>query len=312
MKKTAINKSLNISKFSFYTIALIFFAYNISSNEKFLIEVIMQCHLEYLGLSILLYSLSHFLAPLCCLSISKMSLHQLKYKDYLDAQIINLPGKFIPGGIWHTTGRISYFLRKGLTLKWTITLVTLENIFSVVIGLTLAFVFFIPSSSELEIYKIKLIAIVFIAITTAILITLRFRSKDISSSWKINTRKIFETTLIYVFSWIILGLSFSFFVLSLFKENSLDTIYILATYFTSWAAGYIAIFAPQGIGVFEATAASLLHLPQNFSETIGALFIYRLMMAITDLTLWSVRIALAKCITTRHKISPAPSSLQRK
>ena len=60
------------------------------------------------------------------------------------------------------------------------------------------------------------------------------------------------------------------------------------SYLFSWSIGYLAFFAPQGIGVFEVTLANML----DTSLTVGSLAViiagFRIIIFLADITLWGL------------------------
>ncbi len=61
---------------------------------------------------------------------------------------------------------------------------------------------------------------------------------------------------------------------------------IAGAYLFSWAVGFVSIFAPQGIGVFEVVAAELMS-PAGTFMSVAALFAgFRLVILVADATVW--------------------------
>ncbi len=58
-------------------------------------------------------------------------------------------------------------------------------------------------------------------------------------------------------------------------------------YLFSWGVGFIAIFAPQGIGVFEVVAADLMRSDSTFMSVAALLAGFRLIILAADATVWA-------------------------
>jgi len=115
------------------------------------------------------------------------------------------------------------------------------------------------------------------------------------AKWRLSS--ILNNTFIYysllillsVFFWIIASSSFLFY----YNCVSLDTspmsyIRIAATYIFSWGIGYISIFAPQGIGVFEVVAGKIMALPMSLGGAIAFLAGFRIVVLMADMLVWGL------------------------
>ena len=70
---------------------------------------------------------------------------------------------------------------------------------------------------------------------------------------------------------------------------------VLAAYWLSWAAGFLAVFAPQGLGVFEFVAGLLLQSTMPFASIAVLVAGFRVCMLSGDAVAfgvgWLVRVA---------------------
>ncbi|HRQ57971.1 MAG TPA: hypothetical protein PLN31_11175 [Azoarcus taiwanensis] len=67
-----------------------------------------------------------------------------------------------------------------------------------------------------------------------------------------------------------------------------DYINVVGAYLFAWAIGFITVFAPQGIGVFEVVAADLLPAALSFQALAAILAGFRLVSLLGDLSLWLI------------------------
>ena len=58
-------------------------------------------------------------------------------------------------------------------------------------------------------------------------------------------------------------------------------------YLFSWGVGFISIFAPQGIGVFEVVAADLMRGAGTLMSVAALLAGFRLIVLAADATVWA-------------------------
>ena len=87
--------------------------------------------------------------------------------------------------------------------------------------------------------------------------------------------------------WVIASISFIFYYSSL--ANHLPHIPLLdiaSTYIFSWGVGYISIFAPQGIGIFELVAGKLMALPMSLGGAIAFIAGFRVVVLFADCLTW--------------------------
>jgi hypothetical protein len=67
---------------------------------------------------------------------------------------------------------------------------------------------------------------------------------------------------------------------------------VAGTYLVAWAAGFASVFAPQGLGVFEAVAAVFLDGGLGFAGAAALVAGFRLVLLVADLLAWLVLQAL--------------------
>jgi hypothetical protein len=63
---------------------------------------------------------------------------------------------------------------------------------------------------------------------------------------------------------------------------------VAGAYLFSWGIGYISLFAPQGIGVFEAVAGNMLVTPMSFGEMAALIAGFRIISLVADGVVWGV------------------------
>lgn len=290
----SINEYLKWIQLLFYLVAFVFLFHTLTDNIGFLKDIFIKKNIKLLSLSLLFYILSHCFAPLCSKFISKFLQIEINYSSFLAAHIVNLPSKYIPGGIWHTAGRIGYLsnLKKKSLRKITL-IISLENLFALATGVLLACITLHISSLELPksvtpwISNIIPIITALILFVILLLVTQLRITKEIFNKYKFRYNYLLETIITYALSWSFLALSFTYYIKTI-TSNHIPLVDILASYFISWLLGFIAIFAPQGIGIFEASASTLLNHPVSSSQFLAALFAYRILIALADTTTWGI------------------------
>jgi hypothetical protein len=98
--------------------------------------------------------------------------------------------------------------------------------------------------------------------------------------------------------WILAGTSFWFYITGYQMHSEDYSFFELAgTYIYSWAIGFIAIFSPQGLGVTEFVASSILSFDEEIDVYLILIFGFRLVIICADMLMWM----LVKSICRKRK-----------
>jgi len=205
-----------------------------------------------------------------------------------------LPARYIPGGIWHTVGRVLDFRQAGIGKADLAAFVLLEN----ALAMALAFVM---GGSLLAYYKgfqgWGLIAALSAAGGAILLVVLPIVARLLSRSEVSipRPRDYLSAVLVVAVSWCIAASAFVAFA-SGFSNlwTSTEMLEIAGIYLFSWAVGFVAVFAPQGVGVFEVVAADLLRGSSSFAGIAALLATFRLVILVSDAAVWAIGKALFK------------------
>jgi hypothetical protein len=270
----------------FLPIALAFLAYFAWRSRDVLLDVVRTAKPIMLALAVIVWTLMHALAPLFSMLVFRARNVPLSYRAAAKIHIANLPARYIPGGIWHTVGRIVSLREMDVSQRDISIFVYLEN------SLAACLAFVIGGSLLAGIRGIaawgKIAAIsavggaVFLAASPLILSLRIIRGDD-----RFPIRDFIIITAVAALSWCVAATAFVIFVAA-FPGLGLGAgpIEIAGVYLFSWAAGFVSIFAPQGLGVFEVVAAELMS-PAGTFMSVAALFAgFRLVILTADATVW--------------------------
>jgi glycosyltransferase 2 family protein len=231
-------------------------------------------------LIILLFYLSH-------LSIALSNWFQFRafgfgyaYTPVLDIYIARLPARYIPGGIWQTVSRSMDFISLGAPAKGVLAVMSTEVILSVSVATILGGVcFFAASLSSEALLTIFLVCSILGAISIPIL------SKTLRSAWPtFSFPDLLFAILSYSLVWLLYATGFWFFLSGLDDGRSWSE--STGIFLVSWVVGFFSFFAPQGIGVFEATAGLML-ADGNVPLLIATLFGFRVLAFAADVSLYA-------------------------
>jgi uncharacterized membrane protein YbhN (UPF0104 family) len=224
--------------------------------------------------------------------------HKLPYRDIYTIYFRSMVAKYVPGKVWQIAGSTYIAAQKGVPEGATIASVVIGQAYSLLSGLTLVVVFLAigaigNSGTELSFFRWSSIPILAFLIILVVKPELGerlmnwglrlFKRREISMKIKISTS--FWLFWAFLIPWFIFGFSFwllarGFMILSIDLYLSFTAILTAGT-----VVGFLAIFAPGGIGVKEASMAALLtsflgFLPA-FALALG--FGYRIVTSIIEL-----------------------------
>jgi len=286
IQKTA-RKVVQIAKLIYTPLSFTFIAYFAWVNRALLLKMALLADWQIIFLSVLTWCILHLLSPL----LTKITLHLLNFKfSYpclLGIYISRLPARYLPGGVWHTVGRLADYHHHGIGKKQLTLLAVIETFLPAFITFFIGggYLWLSGAASFIKpIEGILALTSFFLLLTCPLL--LNYIPKEQPEEKYVY---YFQLILASGLFWIIASISFVFYYSSLslnLPKNSLAT--IAATYIFSWGIGYVSIFAPQGIGIFELVAGKLLTLPMNLGGAIAFLAGFRIVVLLADCLTWGI------------------------
>lgn len=216
----------------------------------------------------------------------------------LEATVAAIPGRYLPGGIWYSAGRVARLRQRGTRAVPLAVTASLEMFLSFMVAVSLGLALVALSGNEET--GVRLATLVCTAVALAAfaspwvvnpLVRWVARRRGIAAVPRLAWSAYLELCGHLVTFW---TLSSTAFVLYLSAFPAIDTdgvIRTAGTYLLGWAAGFIAVFAPQGAGVFETAVASTLDGAPlaALAVLVGgyrAVTALRDVIALTSLALW--------------------------
>jgi uncharacterized membrane protein YbhN (UPF0104 family) len=210
------------------------------------------------------------------------------YRDSLVATLGALPSRYLPGSIWYAVSRVARLHRSGARRSTLAAVAALETALVPVVGFALGGLLLALTVDRPAVSLPLLgLTLVLAALSTppAVNRLLRLLARVRPSigepprlGWLAHLRLVGWTAAFWVWSG-------SVFALYLTAFPALDVgrpIAVAGAYMVAWGVGWLALFAPQGVGVFEVTLAALL------AGGVGGLAVviagYRALIAVRDLT----------------------------
>ncbi len=250
--------------------------------------IIAQADVALLLLSIMIWITLHFVAPWFPASIFGSFSSRLSFRDAFYINASKLPAKYLPGGVWHSVARIEGYHGSGVRARNIALYFLVENIGAAGVTLLVGACLMMMSNHLTPAFYNLFKAIIFVALICLLLMPViinRYLLKDAH----LSSKHYLVGMLVLFFYWIGAGLSFFIYVLSMPSlEGALGVIEIMGVYLFSWGIGFLALFAPQGIGVSEYVASLLMPGTLTPSVMITLLASFRVIILIADLSTWAI------------------------
>jgi glycosyltransferase 2 family protein len=258
------------------------------SSREFLLQAWARARPGQLATATVLWTASHFVSP----RFTQIVLGRTQAIDYRAAfavHALRLPAKYLPGGIWHMVGRLVDFSARGHGRTSLIEFVLMENLvaagFAICVGSTLLAI------TDATAWAPALTALALLAAVG--LTCVPWAVKVFARADRIlGTRRYLELLVVAAAFWATAGTAFVVFV-GAFGPGLLPPApaAIYGTYLFSWGAGFIAFFAPQGVGVFEFVAGTLLEGRLALAHAVALLASFRLVVLAGDALAWVIALS---------------------
>ena len=208
---------------------------------------------------------------------------RLSYLTILRIHLSRLPARYIPGGVWQTVSRaVDFELLKVEKIRVATTLL-LEMIIPPLVAITLGCLLLNLSDQHTLPPLLLTLSLLFSVVALAVV---HFVTNRIVP---LPILHFILAVVSYAASWACYSLSFYLFVTA-FTHTPIQLSYLFTTgmYLLSWAVGYLCIFTPQGIGVFEAVAGYLLSNGEDPITLAALLVSFRVVTLVSDMTMWAL------------------------
>ncbi|MEW6651599.1 MAG: hypothetical protein AB1453_15595 [Chloroflexota bacterium] len=228
------------------------------------------------------------------LALSEMTRYSLKkidveiaYTDALTITSVTQLGKYLPGGIWHIAGKFGIYKARQISLKKSTQAIVFENIWLLSSALVIGAVLLLLSSravvcavmpyfcrSEIQNAFLVLFPTLWVA-------GLYVFEKIFFKNNPVILKDFLAKFLLMIAIWFSFGVSFWL----VFPLQSGFLVAITGAFSLSWVAGYVAFFAPGGIGVREYLLTLLLASFFSSSEVAIYATIHRLIWVLEEILL---------------------------
>lgn len=279
---------VKLCKWLYAPLALFFIVITMWQARFFMRDAWLNSQHFYFVVAVMFWMVAYLFSPWFMSIILHACGSEVPYRENLDLHLSYLPARYLPGGVWHTVARVSGLHRLGVHPSHLTSLVVIENLVAVSVS-------FITGGFFIGFYQqnIYIKFIIFMAASSSLFVLIlcpffvdRFILKGF---FEFNYKKYIIGILVAIIFWTFASFSFLLYILSFFASDSLFIyIQIMGVYLFSWSVGFVSIFAPQGVGIFEIVAANLIPISLQFSVTVGIVAGFRLVVMLADLFMWII------------------------
>lgn len=206
--------------------------------------------------------------------------------------------KYLPGGIWHFVGRAGYYRTDHLDLRRITDAMFIENVWLVVSAMAVGAISFVlhhAAAVRAAVMQVGLAAATWLLLVFVMLRVFQHR---------VNWLHFFEIMAVQITVWTLSGLSFWV----LIGGNEVPALLAISAFSIAWALGYLAVFAPGGLGVREAVLVMLLTSTISAETAVVYASVHRLLWAGLELALGAVaNVSVAQPERETHEYNAAPA-----
>lgn len=182
--------------------------------------------------------------------------------------------KYLPGTIWQYVGRAGYYRLDGnMKLKQIVGAITLETVWLISSSIIAAAIFY-GLYAQYSVWLV--VALIFVWLIILGLVDFKITKQS-------NWQRILFAQLAQFLIWVCFGISF-FVLFAGLDVRFNQLLLVLAAYAISWTIGYVAFFAPGGIGVREFVLFALLGNTLPSDTIVNYLVIHRALTLCAEVT----------------------------
>jgi hypothetical protein len=250
-------------------------------NRMDIVSIFSVASYSGLALAILFWVLATLLMPAIAFTILRDRKNSITFRTLLSIHLNRIPSKFLPGGVWQTFARVYDMNNLGIT-KTDISLVVLyENTYSIILAAIVSTLgIYLLSSNEL--YSTLALVLLLGSIAT-IPLALFFRKR----SFVLSIAAYVQLTAVCTAFWILAAGAFYSYMAAIGMIAAQDNVIVtVVNYLFSYVVGFVSIFAPQGIGVFEVVYSELATSDLPRTQLIIFVAGFRVLVMLSDMLTW--------------------------
>lgn len=209
------------------------------------------------------------------------------YGTVLKIHLQSIPARYIPGGVWHTVARVSKLKELGIGGGKLSRFVVLENALSLLVAFSIGGL--AVNISGPEAWKTVAAMLSFGSFAALMFLPVFSLRKPMGFGSTLNGTVYLKIIAAIIVFWLCASTAFMFYADSVSPVTGFaGWLYTAGSYMFSWGVGFISILTPQGMGVFELVASSLLDIGGTNTSQIALLAGYRIIILIFDIIIWQI------------------------
>lgn len=236
---------------------------------------------------------------------------RLPYRYALQSEMVSMLAKYIPGGVWTPAARVVAVRRAGVTnTPLVLASVLIEAGLSAVSGVLV----FLGGMAAVSGVDTDLVPLIAFGITVTVLLhpavfgrlaKLVFKPFGGEPPPPLPWRTMLALIVYYAFTWLVGGTALYFLLRSVGGAPGLDTIAFLGGVSAVGAiVAVLAVIAPSGLGVREASMYGLLLAVVPEGVALGTIVLNRLAITIVEAGLLLVGWLVFRLLNERRELSP--------
>jgi len=284
-------KWLSVARKLFIPVALGFLAYSAYRASDRLAPLLAAISVRYLLLAWLCWGVAQWVGPLTTVAFAHILDLRLGYRDLSLISVLRLPAKYLPGGIWQSVSRFAAYRQLDVSKTDSLSILIVEHLQALGVSAALgaSLLLYLEGIEFLHGIAGWVLACALMLLVITALGILKVRGGGAKTVTRI-LMSIFATALF----WVAAAASFcAYWAATLGPQNS-EVLRVASCYLLAWAAGFVALFAPQGLGVFEWVAGHLLISAWPISITVTAVAGFRIVTITADLSAWVVGLTISR------------------
>lgn len=207
----------------------------------------------------------------------------------LEATVAAVPARYLPGSVWFAAGRVGHLRRAGTPGVALGLVAVLETLLSFVVAVALAGGLLLVAGRDdgdigLPVLAAGALALAALASPWVVNPLVRWVAvrRRLGTAPTLSWAAYLELCAHLVGFWAASAAAFLCYLSAFPAVAAPGAVRTAGTFLLAWAAGFVAVFAPQGAGVFETTLAGLLDGPVAALALVIAG--YRALTALRDVT----------------------------
>lgn len=280
-------KILDILKWVWFVAVILGASYYFYKNYQKISTYLETISILRIGVSFLLLFLGKLaLSDLTRLSLKKVDV-DLDYKDALTITSVTQLGKYLPGGIWHVAGKFGIYKARKISTKKSTAAIVFENLWLLSSALVVGASLLLISSQDVlcdfnDIFcnsgtnRAVLIGLPIVWVAALWIVDYLFFKEK---------RYTFKDFILLVAEMLVIWVSFGLSFWMVFPIQSGFGMAITGAFSISWVAGYVAFFAPGGIGIREYLLTIILASYFSSGQVATYATIHRLIWVVVEIIL---------------------------